>query len=330
MVHTGEMDQLKAILEKFNTIGDLNALRRDGRDFSFSDVHHLILEVYNNLTKITQNPDFWDLLPENIRNNSISPFTEITNVVQQIKDFNPAQGANQSTRDSIANNIRSYYSQLYTPVFLPLEIFNVKKSLSSGNIQQLSKEAQDTITEINKQKAKGEELLKAIQEAAAVGGASKFAGVFGEESRKHKVSANIWLFISTISAGLILWFLYDTFTNLTNALKSITTGGDISITLQLFFAKILILSFLSVVFYQIVKNYNANMHLSITNKHRENSLKTFQSFVESTSDPKTRDIVLVQATQTIFTTGDTGYITSKDGMASSFDAVKLIEQSQKS
>ncbi len=325
------MDQLSPILERFKKIGDLSSLRRDGRDFSFADVHSQILEVYNYLVEIIQNPDFWELLPENIRKSAISPFNEIANLAERIKNFSPQQGENQSTRDSIANSIKSHYSQLYAPVFLPLEVFTVKKSLLTGNIQQLSKTAQDTIAEINKQKARGEELLKTIQEAAAVGGASKFAGIFGDEAVRHKKAANTWLAISTISAAAIIWFLFDTFTNLTDALKNFTVSGDsISITLQLFFAKILILSFLSVVFYQIVKNYNANMHLSITNKHRENSLKTFQSFVESSNDQKTRDIVLVQATQTIFTTGDTGYITSKDGGHASFDAVKLIEQSQKS
>jgi len=324
-----DMEQLRNILEKFNAIGDLNALKRDGRDFSFSDIHHLLVETHKNLQEIIQNPDFWDLLPENIRNNSVNPFTQIEQLAEQIKNFNPAQGANQNTRDSIAQQVRNYYSELYNPVFLPLEVFRVKKALSAGNIQELSKEAQDTLIEIKKQKGQSQELIAAIKETAAVGGTTKFAGIFSEEAKRHKIAARWWLAVSTIAAILIVIFLYDTFTKLTDALRSITVGGDsVSITLQLFFAKILILSFLSVVFYQIVKNYNANMHLSIINRHRENSLKTFQAFVDSTNDSKTKDIILVQSTQTIFAAGDTGYVSSSD-YSPSFDAMKIIEQSQK-
>lgn len=324
------MDKLKEILAVFDELGDLSLLKRDGKDFSFSDIHHLILETYNKLQQIIKNPEFWSLVPENVQNNSIDPFQNIANLAGQIKNFNPITGATQGTRDSIASQIRSYYSQLYDPVFVPLDTFLVKYSLSTGDIQNLSQEARNVLEEIQKQKIKGEDLLTAIQKTAAVGGTSKFAGIFSKEALKHSIIGYIWLTITIVATGYMLWFLDDTFRKLTEALKNITAGGDsVSVILQLFFAKVLILSFLSVVFYQIVKNYNANMHLSIINKHRENSLKTFQAFVESTNDPKTKDIILVQSTQTIFTAGDTGYVSSRDGSNPSFDAVKIIESGQK-
>lgn len=341
------MDKLKEILNTFNSLGDLSALKREGRDFDFSDVHHLLMETYNKLQQIIQNPDFWVLLPQNIKDSCYGPFGKIANLADQIRTFNPATGATQQTRDSIAEQIKSQYGQLYDSIFIPLDTHLLKQSLSSGNIQQLAKEAKNTLKEINTQKAKGEELLHAIQETAAVGGTSKFAGIFSVEAENHKTAANWWLVVTTIAAVAIIFFLFHTFNGLTNAIQNLSVAEMIangsgqnvgnsnanglsgSIIFQLFFAKVLILSFLSVVFYQIAKNYNANMHLFIINKHRENSLKTFQAFVESTNDPKTKDIILVQSTQTIFSAGDTGYVSSKDS-SPSFDAVKIIEPAQRS
>ena len=103
---------------------------------------------------------------------------------------------------------------------------------------------------------------------------------------------------------------------------------DFQVSLQIFLAKILLLSFFSVVFYQIVKNYNANMHLQTVNRHRENSLKSFQSFVESTDDAKIKDTVLIQATKAIFETGETGYISTKGNGITSMETIKIVSSSE--
>lgn len=324
------MDDLKKIFERFTNLGDLDALKRDGKDFSFSDIHHLLMETYYKLQQITQNPDFWALVPDNVQRSAISPFKNMVDYATQIKEFNPASGATQQTRDNLSSQIRSTYGQLYDSIFVPLDTFLLKKSLSSSDIQSLSQNARNVLDEINKQKTKGDEILNTIQETAAVGGTSTFEGIFSKEATAHKSAANLWLIATAVSAALMILFLENIFANLTDALKNLTTGGEsISVVLQLFFSKILILSFMSVVFYQVVKNYNANMHLWVINKHRENSLKTFQAFVGSTNDPKTKDIILVQSTQTIFAAGDSGYVSSKDGIGPSFDAVRIIESSQK-
>lgn len=71
------------------------------------------------------------------------------------------------------------------------------------------------------------------------------------------------------------------------------------------------------------------MHLYTLNKHRENSLKSFQAFVQATTDPKTKDAVLLQATRSIFESGDTGYITSKEATVSGFEITKIADQALK-
>jgi hypothetical protein len=50
------------------------------------------------------------------------------------------------------------------------------------------------------------------------------------------------------------------------------------------------------------------MHNSIVNRHRETALTTFATFVGSTDDPATKNAVLIQSTQAIFSPQPSGYL----------------------
>ena len=67
------------------------------------------------------------------------------------------------------------------------------------------------------------------------------------------------------------------------------------------------------------------MHLYTVNKHRENSLKTFQSFVKSTEDKKIQDVILTQATKAIFEVGDSGYLSSKEKTIRGLEITKIFD-----
>jgi hypothetical protein len=203
----------------------------------------------------------------------------------------------------------------------------LEKEFSSKKIQDLLNQAKQDIDVIAQQRQQGEEILKAMREVSAVTGVSKFAAVFGDQAEIHRKSAKNWLWATIGSAVCIGGFLYWIFSQLVQTIQS---GVDFQVSLQIFLAKILLLSFFSVVFYQIVKNYNANMHLQTLNRHRENSLKSFQSFVESTDNPSIKDAVLIQATKAIFEAGDTGYISSKGGDGiTGIETIKIVDQMDK-
>lgn len=68
---------------------------------------------------------------------------------------------------------------------------------------------------------------------------------------------------------------------------------------------------LSLLLYAIsftARNYNSMRHNHIVNKHRANSMRTFQTFVEAAGgDTETKNAVLIQATQSIFSAQASGY-----------------------
>lgn len=317
------MDAIKPILEKLNQV-EISKLERKGLEFNFSDTFPFVQEIFSNIKTLESNPEFWKKLPEDKKNNIRSHLEHFSQYVEKIQNFNPTQVSNpQNERDGIANNIKSNYSQFYEHLFPRLKLYVLEKEVSNKRAEELIAQAQEAISTIQKQKEQGDEILKALRETSAVTGVSKFAGVFGEQAKQNKKTANNWLIVSIISAIAIGGFLWWIFDQLIDVIKD---GADFQVSLQIFLAKILLLSFFSVVFYQVIKNYNANMHLYTLNKHRENSLVSFQSFVESTEDPKIRDTVLIQATKAIFEAGETGYVSSKDGSITGLETIKIVDQ----
>ena len=184
----------------------------------------------------------------------------------------------------------------------------------------MEQQGQKVIDEVRRQKEEVNETLNIVQEAAAVAGVSRFAGVFGDQAQKNRRTARTWLIVSIVSVGIIGFIIWWIFDGLVDERQSEIAS---EISWQIFLSKILFLSFASVVFYQVVKNYNANMHLYTLNKHRENSLATFQAFVESSKDYQVRETILVQTTRAIFEAGQTGYVSSPDVAMPNIETVKV-------
>ncbi len=174
-----------------------------------------------------------------------------------------------AVRENIIKQMRDIYPGIYDRVIAPIRSYVAFKEVTGGALpEMLNRARQDTdavltgtrtaLEAIHKNKEEGERILAAMREASALSGTSKFAGIFAAQSKIHKAAAILWGTGSVVAAILIGFFLNHILTQLTDALRG---GDDVKITLQVFLAKVLLLSFFSIVFYQIVKNYNANMHL---------------------------------------------------------------------
>jgi hypothetical protein len=59
------------------------------------------------------------------------------------------------------------------------------------------------------------------------------------------------------------------------------------------------------------KVYRAYRHNAVVNRHRQNALATFQAFAKAANDDTTKNAVLLQGTQCIFSPQQTGYIQSE-------------------
>jgi len=332
------MDELKQFFDKVKSINP-EALKREGRDFDFVPIYPIIENTFKQLLALESSTKFWDVLPEEKQKDITRAISGFFGVIDRIVAFSPQIANPQGERDNLMKELKNQYKELFEKLLLPLNAFQ------SGHIslsQELEKELENVADKINKryedletrsvealkkveaQQKQSEELLKAMQEAAAKGSVGTFAGIFSEQANSHQISSRIWLWVSMGAAVAMFSFLYFIFQDLR---LTLSTGTELSLALQILFSKLILISFASVVFAKLIKNYNAHMHLFILNKHRENSLKTFQSFVQATDDQKVKDAILLQATNTIFSSGDTGFISqSQKEPTTGIEITKVIEQ----
>jgi len=325
-----DVEKSKEILNQLGEI-EVDSLERRGKDFPFSDVQKHIVTIFESIEILKDNPEIFEQLPFYPDNHIENFFHTFQNNIRNIQGFNPAEVDNPSSvRDTFAGNIRSSYAEFYSLLFPCLRIAVLERKVSPEKMKKLEQESQKVIREvqgqkeeINRQKEEVSQTLMAAKEAAADTGVSKFAEVFGNQAQENKRAAHIWLFASIVAVGTIVSIIWWIFDGLIDERQS-EIVSDVS--WQIFLSKILFLSFASVVFYQVVKNYNANMHLYTLNKHRENSLTTFRAFVESSKDYQVRDAILMQATRTIFEAGQTGYVSSPDVAMPNIETIKLNKE----
>lgn len=107
--------------------------------------------------------------------------------------------------------------------------------------------------------------------------------------------------IFTVFWGVIaLWFI------------PVGAGTSLSVIVQEALAKLIVFSGLSYALLWCARNYAANRHNYVLNKHRENSLATFETFAKAAEgDPEIKSAILLQATTSIFAAQTTGYATKE-------------------
>ena len=255
--------------------------------------------------------DFWDKLPEERKESISGCLNRFVGFAQKISTFDPEKESNpKSKRDELENGIVACYKDSYNIFLMDFRIYFLEKEIRNIDSKEYANEAKKNLEEIISQKDQVDKIVRSMQEASAEKGVSIYAGIFQEEAERNKKTARNWLIASIFAFVCLIGGLTLIFTKL---LITISGTGIAELDVESVFTRILLISFASIGLYQMLKNYNANMHQYSLNKHRENSLKTFRTFVDSTNDTEIKDAVLIQATKSIFEAGETGYVSKKAG-----------------
>jgi hypothetical protein len=154
-------------------------------------------------------------------------------------------------------------------------------------------------------------------------GIDSFYDIFEKEALEHDNKSKSYLISTIIIASVILLtpisllVLYFIF----------TPTFPKSLLIQIGVTKFIIFSILSFGLAFSAKNYKSHKHSYVTNKHRANALKTFKAFTESSSknDGETRNAILLQATQCIFSHQETGFSNSEKETSSNLKIVEIIK-----
>jgi hypothetical protein len=234
-------------------------------------------------------------------------------VFNEVKDFNLTKFPNNpiAQRDSIVNRVRDQYDQLFESA-APIIAYTIRKGTDFAKLEEQGRAALsriDSFAEEQKKaleaaRASAEQLLEDVRRFAREAGVSQHAIHFKEEADQNQqdagkwLIATVWLGVSTLAVGLGFVFIY---------FRTLTTWSPTQ-NLQISISKIIIFSVLLTATLWAGKTYRALRHNAIVNRHRQNALTTFQTFAEAAIDPATKDAILLQSTQCIFSPQQTGYI----------------------
>lgn len=320
--HEGFVDWvLKAVTFDRFDLDDLKRTDLSSRRLSFEIVHPNLLAVHKIVQEILASSreslidlsgndlqqvrnclqQLWDIFDQIHRFDSQNSREEHRGVLQEIVSF--CNNVRQQLGPTVAYLRSKRVEQLETQVNATVAntVTDAVKKLNTeaDRLQKHSDQAEEN--EVKRQEDFNQ-LKSQVQDLLAEESVSKYEKVFAEQANKHQEGAFWWL-ISTVGLivvfGFVFYWLFD----------SLKLGGGV---LQNLLTKGFLLSLIYLVLNRSLKNYTAEKHLEVVNRHRQNALRTFNAFHSAAGEnQETQDAVLLAATNAIFDANQSGYLSTK-------------------
>lgn len=307
------LQKLKETLSELAKIKPEDLVREEdlGRELSFRSglpYFERTLQLFHALEKSKV-----EELPYSVLSNIHSQAEAALRVFKQVQLFSVAQHSSPtSARDSFINQIRDGYDSYFSTVAPWLAYLAQRRP----DLEALDAQARKVVTDLQKfaeeEKTRQQEttnamdgILESVRRAAAEVGVAQHAVHFKEEADVHKGAAWKWL-TSVVAFGVVAaFYAWWSFGHAPNPPE-----GSAVVAYYVHYAvpRVIILTIL---FYGLIwsgRNYSSHRHNEVLNRHRQNALRTFETFVKAATDNPTKDAVLLRATEAIFTPQATGYI----------------------
>jgi hypothetical protein len=299
---------------------DLNSLPREqelGRDLNFLEavvVARRLIGLYNQISE-TVLEDF----PTTQLNSLKSQADADYNRFGEILKFSPKQDNAFNVHNSLIQQIDQAYQGTFNAL-QPIIAYSTSKSAdfkrletdARAMLQAITDKADELTKKLENDKKVSEQILEDIRKVAAEQGVSQQAIYFRDAASDHETDATNWQ-KRTIWLAVIL----GVYAVLTVGLHKIPwiKPEDLYSAVQLAISKVLIFAVLSYVLYLSIKNYLAQKHNAVINKHRQNALMTYEALADAAKEASNREIILTHASACIFSPQPTGYTSgqSPDG-----------------
>ncbi len=239
-----------------------------------------------------------------------------TEVLQQILQFSDEvkQQLGQVATYLKSRNSEQLETQVNTTVAVAVEELKAETDL----LQKQREEAEENESARQKKFA---ELQSKLADERAKKTVSEQQVTFAEQAERHQKAAWAWLGVASLLViglvvGIIFWGLLD-------ILK--LEGSEWTVVLHNIFKKGSVLTLFYFALNRSIKNYTAQKHLEVVNRHRQRALDTFPDLVESSgNNPDTRHAVLSAATNAIFDANQSGYLSTKTKGTESVNPIQQV------
>ena len=304
-------------------------------NLSFEIVHPNLLTVYSMFQEVLTSPSEWAVgwLDNNLQQEVQTNLSEFLKILARIHYFDSHASSEQHKEvlkqtfklcDQIQQQLHQAVIYLKTKKTEQLETkVNTTVTDAVEKLKEVTDESQKTREEAEQNETTRQreftELKNKLEDELAKETVSKHRKIFAKQADEHKRVSRGWLIatgVLIVAFGAVFYWLFE-------ALR--LGGTELIGVLQNVFTKGFLLTLIYFVLNRSHKNYTAQKHLEVVNRHRQNALDTFDDFVESAGDNReTRDAVLLAATNAIFDANQSGYLSSKTKGTESANPIQQV------
>ena len=191
---------------------------------------------------------------------------------------------------------------------------------SSINIDDIRKSIEELVSsyqssfeirsqEIDSMSQKSKDILERVQSAAADQGISRESKHFSDLSEEYNRESEKW-FSRSIKLGIFAIFLATV--SLFSHRIPWFAANNVSEAIQIISGKVIMISIIGYALITCVRNFIANRHNAVVNRHKQNALMTYRSFLDASPSPEMVSIVLNHASSSIFSPQDTGFVKGEE------------------
>lgn len=253
---------------------------------------------------------------------------QAANTFKQIESFDPSGQNNPATvRDNLIQEAANQYQSWFTHI-APIIAYSVRRGT---DFDRLERDARNSVEELNRIKrdvearaativSEAQGTLEQVRRAAAEVGVAQHAVHFRDEAASHLARSKSWLWATTMLAATALALSGWTVYYYARTAIDLTTSQS----LQLAISKVILFSLLYFGIVWSARMYRSQWHNHVVNKHRQNALSTFETFVKAASDDQTKNAVLIQATNSIFAPQATGFVSHEGDATASPQILEIV------
>ncbi|MFA6119717.1 MAG: hypothetical protein WC688_07375 [Parachlamydiales bacterium] len=212
-------------------------------------------------------------------------------------------------------------------------INNAQTQLST-NLQELQNKIvilQETITKAEKVKNNVEEVRESVQNFSLNKITTEYGNIFNVQATKNLTSAKFFGFAFLFWVFIAFFLICYWFLPLVDELKSIKNIVDLKYyyIITAFVVRLTTFFFVFWIAKECLRNYNSNAHLYNLNRHRFNSLKSFEIVVKNNIVPENRDDLVKQIAQTIFNHQEDGLLPQEKSAISLTEIASIVNALKK-
>jgi hypothetical protein len=246
---------------------------------------------------------------------------ELYDALHRIATFDPMMDRAKDQIPGYQSAFEEANERLYSaivPVVAINDLLTRDKTISEAMAN-----AKASVDKLINMEREGVTALSALKTATGASGTVAYAGIFEKEFDEYTSQGRRWFW--TIWGIAIVSIAAVVAIHLWLPLPSITVVDIVRYSST----KLLVMSILYIVLAIAIRNYSAAKHNAVINRHRACAMQTFEAFREAGEREETKDAVLKQATEAIFSMQRTGFISKDAGISAPQQIIEFLSRAEK-